>query len=58
MKLMSKKEQEAKLLELRKLCLEIDEKVLRLRGLCFDLGKSLNKNFGGGKDGQSPLLKS
>jgi len=50
MRLMSNKEQEAKLLELRKLCLEIDEKILRLRGLCWDLGKLLNKNFGGGKD--------
>ena len=47
---MSNKEQEEKLLELRKLCLEIDEKILRLRGLCWDLGKLLNKNFGGGKD--------
>ena len=45
-----KKEQEAKLLELRKLCLEIDEKILRLRGLCWDLGKLLNKKFGGGKE--------
>jgi len=50
MKLMSKKEQEEKLLELRKLCLDIDEKILSLRGLCWDLGKSLNKDFGGGKD--------
>lgn len=50
MRLMSKKEQEKTLLELRKLCSEIDERILRLRGLCFDLGKSLNKNFGGGKN--------
>ena len=47
---MDNKEREQLILELRKLCLEIDEKVLKLRGLCYDLGKSLNKNFGSGKD--------
>ena len=47
---MDVKEQEAKLLEIRKLCLELDERILKLRGLCWDLGKSLNKQFGGGKD--------
>ena len=47
---MDDKEKEKKLLELRKLCLEIDERILRLRGLCWDLGKALNKNFGSGKD--------
>jgi len=47
------KEKEKKLLELRKLCLEIDERILRLRGLCWDFGKSLNKNFGVDKDSNS-----
>ena len=49
---MDNKEKEAKLMELRKLCLEIDEKVLKLRGLCWDLGKALNKDFGSGKNGK------
>ena len=53
MRLMSNKEKEAKLLELRKLCLEIDERILKLRGLCWDLGKDLDKNFGSGKDSNS-----
>ena len=45
---MDEKEKEQLILELRKLCLEIDEKVLKLRGLCWDLGKLLNKDFGKG----------
>ena len=51
------KEREEIILKSRKICLEIDElckkldeKVLELRGLRWDLGKSFNKNFGGGKD--------
>lgn len=49
---MDNKEKEKLIFELRKLCLEIDEKVLKLRGLCWDLGKSLDKHFGDGKDGK------
>jgi len=39
------KEKKEKLLELRKLCLEIDENVLKLRGKFYEFGKLLDKNF-------------
>ena len=47
---MKTKEREQLILDLRRLCLEVDEKVLKLRGKFYEFGKDLDKDFGSGKD--------